>query len=83
MKDILVMMNRPYIIMAVISYLLAAPASWWVMQEWLSDFQFAISMGWQLFAVSLVAALVFTLLTITYHSVSAAMVNPAETLKYE
>lgn len=82
-RDILVMMNRPYAIMALISFALAAPASWWVMDQWLSDFKFAISLSWQLFVVSLGSALILALFTVSYHSVKAALVNPADTLKYE
>lgn len=83
MRDILVMMNKPYIVMAVLSFVLAAPASWWVMQKWLSDFKFAITLGWQLFAVTLIAALLLALITVSYHALKAAMINPADTLKYE
>ncbi len=82
-RDILVMMNRPYAIMALISFVLAAPASWWVMDKWLSDFKYAISLSWQLFVVSLVSALILALFTVSYHSVKAALINPADTLKYE
>lgn len=82
-KDILLMMNKPFVIMAAISFIIAAPASWWVMQQWLGDFQYSINIGWQLFAVSLVVALLFALFTVSYHSIRAALINPADTLKYE
>ena len=82
-RDILIMMNRPFVIMASVSFVIAAPASWWVMDQWLGDFQYSISMGWQLFAGSLIVALMFALVTVSYHSIRAALVNPVDTLKYE
>ncbi|MEM6525173.1 MAG: ABC transporter permease [Bacteroidota bacterium] len=83
LKDILIMMNKPFAIMAIISFILAIPGSYWVMKEWLSDFQYGISLGWPLFAISMFAALFFALVTVSYHSVKAGLLNPAETLKYE
>lgn len=83
MQDILMMMNRPFVFMAILSFVLSVPASWWVMKQWLSDFKFAIAMGWPLFLVSLLAALFFALITVSYHTVKAALINPADTLKYE
>ena len=83
MNDILVMMNKPFLIMALISFIMAVPASWWIMQQWLSDFKFAITLNWQIFAISLLSAVFFALLTVSYHSIKAVLINPAETLKYE
>jgi putative ABC transport system permease protein len=40
-------------------------------------------MSWDLFAISILAGLGVALLTVSYHAIKAAMVNPAETLKYE
>jgi putative ABC transport system permease protein len=53
------------------------------MDQWLSQFQFRIEMGWELFVVSMMAGLVVALLAVSYHSVKAALINPADTLKYE
>jgi len=40
-------------------------------------------MGWEIFALSMLAGLVVSILTVSYHGFKAAAVNPAETLKYE
>jgi len=70
--------------MALLAFALATPLSWYVMTTWwLSDFQFKITVGWELFAISMAAGLFVALVTVSYHAVKAALVNPAETLKYE
>jgi putative ABC transport system permease protein len=53
------------------------------MRQWLSDFQFAIEMRWELFAISMLSGLLVALATVSYHALKAAAINPAETLKYE
>jgi putative ABC transport system permease protein len=81
--NIFVLLNKQYVWLALIAFVLAAPASWYIMSKWLSDFQFKISMGWELFAISMLVGLAIAILTVSYHAIKAALVNPAETLKYE
>lgn len=83
LSNIFVLLNRQYIGLSLMAYALAIPFSWYVMNKWLSDFQFKITMGWELFTVSVLAGLSIALLTVSYHAIKAAFINPAETLKYE
>ena len=81
--NIFVLLNKQYIWLAGLAFLLAAPVSWYVMQKWLADFKFSTEIGWELFAFSMLSGLFIALLTVSYHAVKAALTNPAETLKYE
>jgi len=83
LTNIFVLLNKQYIWLSMIAFALAAPLSWYAMNKWLSGFQFKITMGWELFVVSMAVGLVVALLTVSYHAIKAATVNPAETLKYE
>lgn len=84
LSNIFVLLNRPFIFLALIAFVIAAPASWYVITElFLADFQFKITVGWELFAVSVLAGLALALVTVSYHAIKAALSNPAETLKYE
>lgn len=83
LKNIFVLLNKQYVYLALIAFVLASPASWYIMSKWLDDFKFKISMGWELFVVSILAGLLIALITVSYHAIKAALINPAETLKYE
>lgn len=83
LSNIFVLLNRQYIGLSLIAYALAIPFSWWVMNKWLADFQFKITMGWELFTLSVVVGISIALFTVSYHAIKAAFINPAETLKYE
>jgi putative ABC transport system permease protein len=50
---------------------------------WLKDFQYQVPIGWELFAGSMLCGLIVALLTVSYHAIKTALVNPADTLKYE
>jgi putative ABC transport system permease protein len=81
--SIFMMLNRPFVSLSVIAFIIAAPLSWYVMNEWLANFSFKIDMGWELFAAAMLIGLVVALLAVSYHGIKAALINPAETLKYE
>jgi putative ABC transport system permease protein len=83
LSHIFVLLNRQFVWLAIIAFAVGVPFSWWAMNKWLEDFKFKITMGWELFAISILAGLVVALLTVSYHAIKAALVNPAETLKYE
>jgi putative ABC transport system permease protein len=53
------------------------------MSKWLASFKFSIAISWELFALSTSAGLAIALATVSYHALKTALVNPAETLKYE
>ncbi|HNP18696.1 MAG TPA: ABC transporter permease [Fulvivirga sp.] len=83
LSNIFVLLNKEYVFLAIIAFALAAPLSWYVMQMWLEDFKYGISMSWQLFALSMAVGLFIALVTVSYHAIRTAYINPAETLKYE
>jgi len=83
-KNIFYLLNKQFVLLAFVAFALAAPISYYVMNKWwLTDFQFKISVGWELFALSMFAGLTVALLTVSYHAIKTASVNPADTLKYE
>ncbi|MEJ0030854.1 MAG: FtsX-like permease family protein [Bacteroidota bacterium] len=83
MRNIFILLNRQYIWLSLIAFAMAMPFSWYVMNKWLADFQFHITVGWELFAVSVVAGLAVALITVSYHAIRVSLINPADTLKYE
>lgn len=82
--NIFVLLNRQFVWLSLIAFVIAAPLSWYVITNlFLKDFYTKITIGWELFAVSVVAGLLLALVTVSYHAVKVALSNPAETLKYE
>lgn len=83
LMNIFLLLNKQYVWLSLIAFALATPVSYYVMQQWLADFQFSIKIGWELIAASMVAGLFIALVTVSYHAIRTAMVNPADTLKHE
>jgi putative ABC transport system permease protein len=83
LSSIFILLNKQYVWLSLIAFVLAVPLSWYVMSKWLTSFKFAIVINWELFAISIVSGLMIALSTVSYHAFKTALVNPAETLKYE
>ena len=53
------------------------------MHEWLQGFAYRINIGWGLFAIAGILALLMANLAIGYQSVKAAIANPVDSLRSE
>ncbi|MTI87900.1 MAG: FtsX-like permease family protein [Balneolaceae bacterium] len=81
--DILKIFAGEVSLLTGISFALAAPVSWYLMQKWLADFAYRIEIGASIFAVALGVTLLIAVLTIGYKSIQAAISNPINSLKSE
>lgn len=70
-----------FITLVLISFVLATPLAWYLMQQWLQDFNYRIPLGADVFILSGVVALLIAILTITYHALKAAHIDPVKSLR--
>ncbi|NMH88906.1 ABC transporter permease [Flavivirga algicola] len=66
-----------------ISIVIALPLAWYAMNRWLEDFEYSITIGWSVFVLAVVLALFVSILTISFQSIKAAIVNPIKSLRTE
>ena len=66
-----------------ISVLIALPIGWFAMDRWLEDFSYHINIPWWTFALSAFIAVGIALITVSYQSIKAAIVNPVKSLRSE
>ena len=64
-----------------IAFLIATPLAWFFMHYWLEDFAYRITIQWWMFALSGVSALLIALLTVGFHAIKAAIVNPVKSIR--
>ena len=81
LNNILQLVTLNYIKLVVIAIVLATPLSFFLMQEWLNEFAYRIDITWQFFALAGALSVVIALVTISYQSLRAALMNPVESLK--
>ncbi len=77
------LLSRDFVVLVIISVLLAAPLAFYYSNQWLQQYNYRIEISWWIFAVTGIVALTITLLTVSYQAIKAALINPIETLKAE
>ncbi len=82
-SSILQMINRKYLLIAGISFAVAAPLAYILMNGWRSGFAYQAPIPVWIFVVALLIVAVITLLVVTLQSWQAANANPVESLKNE
>ncbi|RKE44527.1 FtsX-like permease family protein [Sphingobacterium detergens] len=72
-----------YLWLTLIGFLVAAPLAYLLMETWLDDYVYRISISWTVFALTGLTALGITLITVSYQAIKAALANPVITLRNE
>jgi putative ABC transport system permease protein len=81
--SITMLIARNFLIMIGIAILIAIPLAWYAGNQWLQDFAFRIPVqGWVFIAAS-VATILIALVTVGFHSVRSALMNPVKSLRTE
>ena len=80
---IVVLLTREFTKWVLLANLVAWPIAWYAMSRWLEGFAFRVELGWEIFALAGVGALVIAWLTVSWQAVRAALSNPIEALRYE
>jgi len=82
-SGITAMLSKDFVKLVIISIVIASPLAYWAMTKWLQDFAYRISISWWMMAVAGLSAIIIALLTISFQSIKAALMNPVKTLRTE
>ena len=82
-QNVVFILSKDFLLLVIISFVIATPASWLIMHHWLQDFAFRIDISWWVFAIAGMLALLIALSTISYQAIKAAIANPVKSLRSE
>ncbi len=78
-----VLLSKDFLQLVCVSCLVAFPAAWWVMHNWLQSYEYRIDISWSTFLIAGLLAIAIALLTVTFQAVKAAVANPVKSLRTE
>ncbi len=81
--NIVLLLSKDFIQLVILSNLLAWPLAWWLMDSWLQSFPYRIALNPLLFLGAGISVVLVAFLSVGVQTLKAALLNPAETLKYE
>ncbi|HEY3406186.1 MAG TPA: ABC transporter permease [Ohtaekwangia sp.] len=77
------LLSKDFVVLVMISALIAIPLAWYFMNDWLSAYQYRTTLSWWIFGFAIAGSVALTLLTVSYQAIKAALMNPVKSLRSE
>jgi len=77
------LLAKDFLKLVIIALVIAAPLSFYFMHKWLQDFAYRISIGWWIFVIAGVLAVLIAFITISFQAIKAGVANPVKSLRTE
>ncbi|HEY0434432.1 MAG TPA: FtsX-like permease family protein, partial [Chitinophagaceae bacterium] len=82
-RQVWLLLSRDFIVLVMISCLIAVPVSYYFLHSWLLNYDYRISIGAGVFVLGGLIALIITIATVSFQSIRAAVANPVRSLRTE
>lgn len=77
------LLSKDFLKLVGIACVTAFPVAWWMMHNWLQNYQYRIEISWWVFLLAGILAMLIALITISFQSIKAAIANPVKNLRTE
>ena len=77
------LLSKDFLKPVLLSVIIAFPVSWWLMFNWLNEYEYKMTIHWWVFAIAGLLVVLIALATISFQSIRAAFANPAKSLRTE
>ncbi|MEP0006889.1 MAG: ABC transporter permease [Balneola sp.] len=82
-SGIVSLVSKDFLKLILISFLIAAPVGYFIMQQWLKEFTYKTNIGFDVFLISGIGIILIASITVSWQSIKAALTNPVKSLKSE
>jgi putative ABC transport system permease protein len=77
------MLSGDFVGLVVLSCLIAIPIAWYLLHQWLRNYAYHTPISWWIFGAAGVGAILITVITVSFQSIKAALMNPVKSLRSE
>jgi putative ABC transport system permease protein len=81
--SLVTLFSKDFIKLVFVALVIAAPVAWYAMHTWLNDFAYRTGIHWWVFLLAGGLTMLIALLTVSFQSVKAALMNPVKSLRSE
>lgn len=82
-QQLLMLISKEFLKLVLIAFVIAVPATWYLMNEWLAKYQYRTGISIWLFAIVGVLILLLTMIVVSLNTIRAATANPVKSLRTE
>jgi hypothetical protein len=80
-SSVLGLLSKDFLKPLLVAIAIATPLAWVVMNRWLSNYAYKIRLDWWIFLLAGLLAVGIAMLTVSYQSIRAALMNPVTSLR--
>lgn len=77
------MLSKDFVTLVIISCVIAIPIAWYVLHQWLQQYEYRTPISWWIFTIAGLGAMAIALLTVSFQAIKAAVSNPVKSLRSE
>jgi len=81
--NVVTLLTKDIARLVLVAAIIAFPVAWWAMSKWLEDFAYRINISPGVFVAAAIVALAIAILTVSFQSLKAAVMNPVGALRSE
>jgi putative ABC transport system permease protein len=81
--NIAAMLSKDFVMLIIISIIIASPIAYYFMHQWLNDFAYRTNISWWVFMLAGLSAIFIGLVTVSFQAIKAAIANPVKSLRME
>ncbi|SFB99426.1 ABC transporter permease [Spirosoma endophyticum] len=81
--SVVALLSQDFLKLVLVAIVISSPIAWYAMSQWLQGYAYRINMDWWVFALAGLLAIGIALLTISFQSIKAALMNPVKSLRSE
>jgi putative ABC transport system permease protein len=82
-RGLATLLSKDFVVLVVISCVIAYPVAWWIMSLWLKDYEYQTEISWWIFVATDLLAIAIAIATVSFQAVRAALANPVKSLRSE
>ena len=82
-SGVVILLAKDFTRMVLIAFLIAVPASWYFMKQWLDGFAYRIDLSVGVFLIAGSITVMIAWATVSFQTIKAAIINPVKSLKSE
>jgi ABC-type antimicrobial peptide transport system permease subunit len=77
------LLSSEFLTLIIAAILIGSPIAWYSMNVWLESFAYRISIQWSVFAIASITIIIVALLTVSFQTIKASLINPVKSLRSE
>ena len=82
-NNLAILLSGDFLKLVLLACIMAVPAAWYILNNWLTDFAYRIDLSWWMFGVAGLLVLIIVIVTVSFQVIKAALANPVRSLRTE